>query len=92
MMTKTKTATETLGAKGLKFIESNLDDGRTVYVQTMTKTTVIDKKTADDWAAAGHILFKLVNGDLYMARGNTFDALTSGVIAHVKLTASDDYL
>jgi hypothetical protein len=64
--------------KALNWINEMLAAGKTVYVCTMTRATVITPATARRWASKGHTLFKIVDGNLYMANGKKFVKLTSG--------------
>lgn len=60
----------------LEFIESNLADGRTVYVHTAYRVTKVTPKTYANWKAAGRPLFKLdKEGRLRMAFGKRYDII-----------------
>lgn len=78
----------TTGANALKFIESALSEGRTVYISTATRNTAISPGCAQRWRNAGNSLFKLNSaGDLLMASGLFFVRLTSGTICLARLSA-----
>lgn len=62
-------------AEKLNAITDALHAGKTVYVETMTRSTVITPKTAQRWANNGHTLFKVAGESLYMAVGRRFDCI-----------------
>lgn len=64
------TATEKLDA-----INAALTAGKSVYVRTMTKTTLIKQRHVDAWAKAGRQLLKTSGASLYMARGRHWDCI-----------------
>lgn len=79
----------TKASDALDFIKRMIASGRTVYVRTALKNTMITPKTYAKWEASGRPLFKLSSkGDLMMARGSSYDSLTFGPeILGVTLTA-----
>ncbi|MBM4210314.1 MAG: hypothetical protein FJ187_07140 [Gammaproteobacteria bacterium] len=79
---------ETAGEKAMVWINNALAHGKTVYVCTMIRATAISPNTHRAWAKSGNTLFKLVDGDLYIASGRHFNKLTSGNVALVGFRAS----
>ncbi len=75
------------GAGALNFINATLASGRTVHISTMTRVTAVSPKTAARWAKNGHELFKVSNGDLFIASGRSFLRLTSGATVLVGISA-----
>jgi len=54
--------------KLMDFIRS----GKTVYIQTATRCTKIDKKCLTKFEKGGHTLLKAVKDSVYMASGSKF--------------------
>jgi len=49
-----------------------LESGKTIFVNTYTRSTKITPTTFKKWNAAGHTLFKADDKSMYMASGNKF--------------------
>ncbi len=74
-------------SKALAFIESALDDGKTVYITTATRCTPISPKCAAKWKASGAQLFKITADGLRIARGKSFDLITTPHASLCKISA-----
>ena len=73
----------------LRFINSAIASGRTVYVSTMTKRTAISPATVARWNKAGNTLFKfLSDGSLAMAAGKSFGRIATKDTLLVDLRAA----
>jgi len=84
----TTNTNETAGTKALAWINNMIAAGKTVHICTMTRVTAISPKTVRSWEKAGNTLFKLANGDLYIASGRNFNKLTMGETALVGFRAA----
>ena len=59
----------------LAIIEGKINEGKTIYINTYTSSTVISPKTYAKWVKSGHPLFKATEKSLYVARGKSFDCI-----------------
>jgi hypothetical protein len=81
-----KSANETKATKALRFIDEALTSGRTVYVSTSMRHTVITPATAKKFNAAGRPLFTiLTDGNLGMSVGRRYDRITLGEMMLVRI-------
>lgn len=78
---------ETAGTKALKWINEMIQSGKTVYISTMTNVTSVSAKTVKAFEKSGHPLFKIVDGNLFIASGKRFNKLTLGDVALVGFKA-----
>ena len=78
----------TAGNKALTFINEALAAKKTVYISTMTNVVSVTARNVATWAKANRPLFKLVNGDLYIGAGKSYNKLTSGDMALVGIRAA----
>ena len=62
-------------AETLAWITDALASGKTIYVSTALRHTKITPKTAAQFAAANHPLFKASATSLYMAVGRRYDCI-----------------
>jgi hypothetical protein len=83
-----KTTDQTAGQSALAWIQSSLAAGQTVYVSTMTRATAVKPSTVSAWDRSGRPLFKLANGDLFMASGRQYVKLTIGQMRLVHFSAN----
>ena len=78
----------TAGQKALSFITAALDAKKTVYISTMTNVVAVTSRNVATWAKANRPLFKLVNGDLFIGSGKSYNKLTSGDMTLVGIRAA----
>lgn len=62
-------------AETLARITDALASGKTIYVSTALRHIKVTPKTAAQFAAANHPLFKASNKSLYMAVGRRYDCI-----------------
>ena len=74
-------------AKALAFITEQIEAGKTVYIQTATRTTKITPATYKKWIASGHPLFKATAEGLRMASGRKYNLITSATQALCRISA-----
>jgi len=72
---------DTPAKQALTRIETALGEGKTVYVQTHLRTTVINSKSLENFNKIGRPLFK-AGKSLYMSSGNKYVC-----IDHCRITA-----
>jgi len=78
----------TKAAEAFEFINNAIASGKTVYISTCTRSTVITPKTAAKWSKSGHDLFKLADNALFMASGNKFVRIAENNTCLVKIQAA----
>jgi len=78
----------TAGHKALSFITAALEAKKTVYISTMTKVISVTSRNVATWAKANRPLFKLVDGDLYIGSGKSYNKLTMGDTTLVGIRAA----
>lgn len=78
----------TAGHKAFSFITEALEAKKTVYISTMTNVVTVTARNVAAWAKVNRPLFKLVNGDLYIGSGKSYNKLTSGDMSIVCIRAA----
>ncbi len=74
--------------EAMDFINASTDEGRTVYVATMTKAIAFSPKTIAKFSAVGHPAFKLTPSGLYMAQGKRYVKIATHSMNLVGISAS----
>lgn len=78
---------KTKGESAYEFINEQIKANRTIFIACPRKVIKITPITVKKWATAGHKLFDLVNGELWIARGKQFDCIVSKTQSYVKIQA-----
>ena len=73
--------------KALNFILSQIQAGKTVYIQSYTKTVAVSPKTFTKWAESGRDLFKATNDGLRMSQGKEYVLITNTTQSLCRISA-----